>query len=480
MPDSDDALQIEDDEIKIVDLEPGKQSATGLLARLESLVLSWQHPGRRRPRLWLGTGLLVGLICLLLAIIFSPATGLTALLAASWSQQGAFPAASLVATPQPPSVDGIACPTQTAWSPDSTLIAVLGYTRSCAADAYVPAQVNLYDAANAHEVAHWQPDQAVLTALLHSPYVSPLTHALQSRKPDSTQAEDPSAAPDIVYQQMIWSPDYTRLALSFMVTTRIIAYAGVFLAQINGSHTQVFLQPTSFQSRPFQPGPAFLWNLQSGSATVSTHLTPALTYTWNQRDQLLPGSPLSTVGNPSTATIIATPPGNPAGGRSFTIWQPGRTLVLSLMHTPSAYMWSTDFAAWSPDGRYLLTNFTFMGLMEQPGHAFPPASALGQMEASNTPHLAPHDPALIPAASLAQTVAWNPAGTVLAVYDLTGAIELYDAQTGALLRTVKPVVAQALSGSAILLSWSPDGRTLALSSARSGLLTLWGRSSLPH
>jgi WD40 repeat protein len=478
MPDNDEAVQTENDEIKINDLDPGKQPATGILARLESVFLYWQRPGKRRPRLWLGTGLLVGLVCVLLAIIFSPATGLTALLASRWPQKGAQAALSLAVTPQPPSIDGIACPTQTAWSPDSTLIAVLGYTRSCATGAYVPAQVNLYDATNAHEVAHWQPDQAVLTALLHSPYVSPLTHALLNRKPDSTQAEDPSAAPDITYQQIIWSPDHTRLALSFLVTTRTITYAGVFLAKIDGSHTQVLLQPTLAQSRPFQQGPTLLWNLQSGSATPLTGLAPALVYAWNQRDQLLPVSRLSAVGEPSVSTTTA--PGNPDGGRTFTIWQPGRPLVLSLMHTPSAYMWSTGFAAWSPDGHDLITNFTFMGLMELPGHAFPAASAMNEMVAHATPRLAPHDPALIPTSFIAQTVAWNPAGTVLAVYDLTGAIELYDAYTGALLRELKPLIAHPLSGSAILLSWSPNGRTLALSSAGSGLLTLWGRASLPH
>ena len=141
---------------------------------------------------------------------------------------------------------------------------------------------------------------------------------------------------------------------------------------------------------------------------------------------------------------------------------------------PGAYLWQSSFASWSPDGRFLLTNFAVAGLMEPPGQAFPAPSALSTLGVQGVARVSAHDRALIPAAASARAVAWNPTGTVLAVYDLSGFVDLYDCQTGRHLRLLKPQTGQPLSGSTAHLIWSPDGRFLLLSSAQWGLVTLWG------
>jgi WD40 repeat protein len=102
------------------------------------------------------------------------------------------------------------------------------------------------------------------------------------------------------------------------------------------------------------------------------------------------------------------------------------------------------------------------------------------MQVKDMPRISDHDPALIPAAAKALVVAWNPLGTLLAVYTLAGTVDLYDCSNGHLLRSLSPAAAHPLSGSATLLSWSPDGQGLLLSSARSGLVTLWGNETLSH
>jgi Tol biopolymer transport system component len=43
-----------------------------------------------------------------------------------------------------------------------------------------------------------------------------------------------------------------------------------------------------------------------------------------------------------------------------------------------------------------------------------------------------------------------------------------------------PQAGSSLSSFATLLSWSPDGRYLQLSSSQAGLMTLWGPALLPH
>lgn len=457
-------------EIEITDLDGSVHGGRGSLGRL---LVRWQRPAYRRVRHWLRHVVLVGLACTLLVVLLNPTVGITALLAAHWPFQQSISLAVNVAGNASFSraPDDILCPSQAAWSPKSSSIAVLGYTQPCARDDYVPARIDLYAVSPLHRMISWQPDGAILGALLHPPGVSPRLGFWAVRKPISGMPQKYSVVPPIRYLQMLWSPDGRRLAVSFSAATRVMTYEGVFLADADGAHPRVLLYPEPWQVDPTRWAPV-QWNLQTGTAVELKIPAPALTYAWSAHDTLVPrASVKASTGRPAYSAL---PPGNPAGDQTFSIWQPGRPLILSLMHLPGAYLWSSRFASWSPNGHFLVTNFMVSGLMEPPGRAFPTPEALATLGVKSVVHVPAHDRALIAAAAGARAVAWNPTGTLLAVYDLSGFVDLYDCQTGQNLRLLKPAVTRPLSGSAIQLIWSPDGRFLLLSSAQWGVVTLWG------
>lgn len=475
-------------EVEITDLDSSERAGNALPAYLERMLLCWQRPERRRERRWFGGCLTVCLALLLLAALLSPSTGVTALLAGYWPFTHAQPSLAAILASQPASrtPNTIVCPVEAAWSPNSSFVAVLGYTQPCSQQEFIPAQINVYRRVNnaslALPFASWQPDGDILRALLHSPDISPRTRALLSRKPFPGQVRQ-GTAPAIEYMQMLWSPDSAHLATSFEVVTSITAYTGLFVASSTGKQARILLHavPPGFDPRQ---APPLVWDLQHGNATSLVALKPALAYSWDARDRLIPTVPLTVRTNLST--YASSPTGNPDGGRSFTVWQPGHPTILSFLHTPaflhspSVYAWSTSFAAWSPDERYLVTNFAFTGLMEPPGRPFPATQMLAALRANDLPRVPPHDPVLISASFTVLAVAWNPSGTLLAMYNRTDSIDIYNCQTGQLLQTLKPPRIQPLSGSAVLLRWSPDSRSLLISSAQWGLMNLWGPDRLAH
>ena len=467
MPDNDQPNEFNPFEVEITDLDLPHHVQSPVRARLGHLILRWQRPERRRARLWLSGALLACVAFALIAALFSPAAGVTALLQAHWPFQPAQmpPSAQTAALSQTflPDFTEIRCPVQAAWSPNSESIAVLGYTQSCNQSGYVPAQIDLYNAATGLQVTHWQPDQAILATLLDSPGVSLNIRAIAVRKPSRP-------VPTIQYLQMLWSPDSARVAMSFVAFTRLMTYEGLFLAGVDGSHAQVLLRPEHQQAEQSRSVP-LQWELQSNTVVPLNTLVPALTYAWGARDTLVPLTPLSAQDNLSTYAPLQ--PGNPAGDHTFSIWQPGRPMVLPFAHTTDVYLWSSNFATWSPDGQSVITNMTFTGLIESPGQVSPTLGELDALNVQNVAHVPDPDPAFIPASTNTRTVAWNPTGTLLAAYALNGVVDLYDCNSGRLLHVFKPSQAHPLAGSATLLSWSPDGHSLLLSSAQWGLITLW-------
>lgn len=479
MPENKQSSEISSFEVEITDLEVPRHTQIGPQARLVRLLLRWQRPEYRRARLWLSGTLLASLALMLIVTLLNPVAGISSLLADYWpfhsssaalTAQGALPSQIFF-----PSLNQIACPATTAWSPKSSLVAILGYTQDCGQNDYVPAQVDLYEAKTSHQITYWQPDAAIFTALQQDPDVPLRLRAQAARKPTPSEAYGGSAMPAIQYGRMLWSPDGSRLAISFHVVSRFMPYNGLFLANIYGGQTRVLFQPDLAENGADQTGP-LAWDVQKGSAVSLKALPPALTYTWNAQDQLVPLTPLSTQTHPVTSSPLQ--PGNPAGGSTFSIWQPGRSYAVVSKNAFTAYRWWSNFAAWSPDGRYVITNITVSDLMESSGQALPSSAILTDMGAQNLPRVSPHDTALFSTAANAQAVAWNPAGTVLAVYDRANVVDLYDCRSGRLIYTLTPTHVDPLSGSAILLSWSPDGNSLLLSSSQWGLITLWSSDAL--
>jgi hypothetical protein len=470
MPDSDKETLSEPLALEIADLEVAEnESRSGPISVFEQLLLRWQRPEQRRVLRMLRVVVLIALACLLGAIFLDATGGLTALLATRQPVPGAAGPSS--ASTLPPPASDIVCPLQTAWSPDSSLIAVLGYTQPCAPGQYEVAQVDLYQAATDQQTARLQPDNAILAALQQA--IPPTMWASLDHKPDPDQTFSGTPAPAISYQEIIWSPDQTQLALSFSVTARYASYYGLFLATLPGKVQQRVLLFAQNAAPDPRHATALLWNLPNSTGKLLPAPALSLSYSWGKDDTLLAGTPLSLSDN-STA-YAETAPGNPDGGETFTIWQPGQSIVLSSIHTPSAYLWHTSFATWSPDGRYVITNFSFAGLMEPPGQPTLSSTVRQSMQIGATPQIPAHDAALIPGSSMALTMAWNPAGTILAIYNLSSQVALYACQTGQLLRTLQPQqqAGLALSGSAALLSWSPNGQKLLLTSTQWGLLNIW-------
>ena len=461
-------------EIEISDLDPSAHAGDAApFAAFGRLLVRWQQPGYKRVRRWMGNGLVLCLALVLLGSLLNPALGFTDLVATHWpflpSQAPSLKSLSLEQLPVP-AVNEIQCPVASAWSPDSSQVALLGYTQSCVQDVYVPAQVDLYNATTGAEVAHWSPDKTILQVLQKYPGVSPSMENDLARKPN--YATDHGKPPTIRYQQMLWSSDHSHLALSFVAVNYVLSYAGLLVVTKDGKTTQFLLQPEQDNFLPTTPLP-LLWDLRQGNVTALGALSPTLAYTWDAHGQLLPAvlprqqTDLSTYAN--------TAPGAPDGGGTFTIWQPGHLSIPAF----GVFLWSTHFAAWSPDGRYMLANFSFSGLMEPPGQAFPQNEELTRLRSAGLPQIPVHDPSLLIAAVGTQTLAWNPTATLLATYEASGVVNLYSCQTGHLLRQLPAPGTNSFPTSfAPLLSWSPDGRHLQLSVALSGRMSVWGPSSL--
>jgi len=170
--------------------------------------------------------------------------------------------------------------------------------------------------------------------------------------------------------------------------------------------------------------------------------------------------------------------GNPNGGASMTLWQPGSvslvTLAASGQGRPAGvFIWSTTFAAWSPDGRYLIDGVTAGGRLEPSGQPTPSAATLDALQIGRFPVLVPRDAGMAraldelgggPAAGQTLWLAWRPDGRVLAASPDGDDVTFYDTASGRPLGRVRTAAAEGLAGGlpAGAMRWSPDGRWLVV------------------
>lgn len=406
---------------------------------------------------------------------------------------------------------GITCYTDAAWSPDGTRVALVGYQGSCVASDYVPGIVAVYDTSSGHVSGWFLPDGDIQRALAGSTLGAqpPPQPNISARA--ATQANQASAAkaPIIYYQHILWSPDGHRLALTFSVYPLsqatppvLLRYDGTIVVQTSGTLLQMLLRPQQLaaplstewdlaKSRPLETppvpsyasSPAFVWD-----ATRA----PALAYRWSG-GMVAADTPLRSDALPAASSggIV----GNPDGGARWSIWQPGVADVPE--RSTNIILWNTSFAAWSPDGRYLIDAVGLAARLG--GGALSPADqqTLATQQLDGIPLLGMRDPALqqvtrtIPHDSTDPNarqvaVAWRPDGHVLAAYSVapggpTGiAVALYDTTTGNKLASLVPLANSGTSlSTTTILRWSPDGSQLLLVSAPLGTVTLWGPDDLP-
>jgi Anaphase-promoting complex subunit 4 WD40 domain len=473
----------QDGEVAFTDLDPLCDAGSQQSSWLASAVLDWQRsPQRLRSRRRWRLASMLGLL-LLLVILFSLNQVASSLIVKSFRAAFFPPPAlsSVAALPAPlPRQDGIACLADAAWSPDNRFIAVLGY-QDCPQDSYAAGLVNLYDARSRHLISQLKPGDALVRALNSS--LSPSTRqAVEHILADGPAGESP---PVIDYVHVIWSPDGQRLACTFALAAQQPSVYGVVLMSSHGRSAQVVLQ------RSYAP-PAFSaeWGVDrtlsvvfstSPAALALQPLPPALAYHWGANGTLVPETLLSTLSLPAVPPSPPGPIGNPDGDASFTIWQPGLAHVISLADTSrvsTMYTWSTDFAAWSPDGRYLVDEIGLTGLLQPPGRLFPSHKALVALGLNQVPLLPLPDGALLRVVQRATALAWSPDGRVLAAYTAGNIVTLYNCVNGhklasLLVQTKYP----APAAQAIVMRWSPDGSHLLLSSVAWGLLSIW---SPPH
>jgi WD40 repeat protein len=336
-----------------------------------------------------------------------------------------------------------------AWSPDSQYFAVLGNEGSCSCVVHEPGLLNVYNARSTGKaLQHLHLDYLLLQSLDERP-LSRDRHGLS-----------------IEYMHVLWSPDGKRLAVTFVDTEQPSLFFGLLLMDMKGQHAQVLLQPRTTSIHLDDE-----WDVVRGVPVLLPPPPPALFYRWGTEGHLIPQASLS------SKTMPPAPPtgpvGSPDGGQTFTIWQPGLASPLHLNNGLVVFRFNTTFAAWSPDGRYIVEGLGLQNVTEQHG-----ATALFPLMSSyrtgDTPLLSISGETISRAVSSMTAVAWSPDGRILAAYAVGKPVTLYDAATGRRLLSLPPPPRQVfLQGIVGILRWSPDSSALLLSGEQWGAVALW-------
>jgi WD40 repeat protein len=470
----------DDDSFEIVDLDAAQASDEGKKDAADR-AMAKRTPARRpflsqrRVQVAATTAILLAAIALWLSVS-GAFSWLTAQVRPGASAPPAPARAAAVYTPPPNAQqDGLACLVDAAWSPDSKQVAVLGYGQSCQLMPGPPPtlQVNIYNGISQKLIRQVQLDGMILSPL-------------RQRSAKSTLAAS------IDLGSIAWSPDGRQLAISFDTDEVGTVYDGVLLLAPNGQEQRVMLWPDNRQN---SSSSYLLWNLVSGEAraiyylkqTASpmqspsiVNLQPAPAYRWGTNGALEPAP------QPVGGAI-----GNPAGDPTFTIWQPGFAQIETQIpplgpSLPVKFLtWSTQFAAWSSDGRYFIDQVNTMGRFVIPHQPIPDQQELVSLGMDQLATLTARDKALagILATLLSGKaddayIAWRPNGRELATY-AAGRVEIYDCATGRKLASlISPNKPVNLNGDETF-AWSPDGSRLMLSSSVWGVLTVWGPGQLP-
>lgn len=470
-------------------------------------MVTYSRQPRRHGRL------LVVTLCALLCVLVASGLALRAFTSrTARNASGSAPNTVKIVT----LASGVACPSALAWSPDGTRIAVVGYAKVCPSEfptnyQYEPGIVGVYDAATGRLLGAFQPDKPV-QQVPGMPTPGSVTPAVSSADTSSQVVN---------YSDILWSPDGKKLALRFAVSTYSIGKAsfgadvnyqggatGLEITNVDGSQAHVITYNAHGGNYS-----ALRWDVTADSVTPinpvrgtgpeNYSITPAYSYSWGADGTLQPGTPLASDTQPTQGPI-----GNPDGGSSFSMWQPGTATYQNVAfinnqqvpENPGTYTFSTGFLAWSPDGRYIFDSLYLDGLVQPHGRPAPTAKALKDFGLNTAPHLLMRDQGMEQAfESLPATVsggaslslAWRPDGRVLAAQaqrqsnaQASGsAVVLYDCRTGAKLGELTPIFdlqgSDLGTGQVNALLWSPDGSHLLVLDAQSATITIWGAGKLP-
>jgi hypothetical protein len=467
------------DEVEISDLEHHDTGRGSQCFWRAPFLLRWQRaPYRQYWRVMSTVGFVLVLVVLLnVSSVFSSSLRVrfkgTSFPRSPMQSLPPLPASTL---PTPPQQDGISCLSDAAWSPDSHFIAVLGYQQNCSPDLARTGLVNLYEAHTGTLLTQMHPDGAILQAL-NQPLTAPPQQAFSNSPSQSTGDASWLA---IHYVHVIWSPDSQRLAFTFTMAAQSSVMNGVVLMSRDGAHPQVWFQ----HQNPTAPSYAE-WDAEQRRPMASTPvpLPAALASHWGTHGRVLPKVlPPATSG---PANLSLGPIGNPDGDHSFTIWQPALMHAILFTDASGSYSistWRSSFAAWSPDGRYLVEGLGLSGLLAPPDRPFPSRKVLQAFNLDQAPILPMRDAAMdevvenagIDDTDTVLTLAWSPTGRMMAAYQAGNTVALYNSTNGHKLTSFAfPGKPAGPPADAVALRWSPDGSHLLLTSISWGLIALW-------
>jgi WD40 repeat protein len=381
-----------------------------------------------------------------------------------------------------PTADGLYCATQIAWSPDSSLIALLGNAGNCSGSGpgRTPGLLNIYSVVTGKVIQKLLLD----TTVLAQPTIS-------------QQVAANSAAGGVIstltYQGLTWTPDGQALLMIFDLEllpgpnaccTSI--YGALRLGATDPSRSAVWLDSSADHFAPLER-----WNLTSGTSDIPATPAHAAAYQWNADGTL---APLASSGQSV---------GAPDGGQSFTVWQPGSLLFGSKADKttnqaatviPQDVAWVSITSPVSPDGQYYYPN------MSNAASLVPPST---QNVGAGEPVFAPHDQALVALAQQMMTtpppsqnttviIGWRPDGSYLAAYTPDAqspspadyVTSIYNTASGKLVKRITPDFTglgpspSGGEGTNVPPLWSPDGSYLLVAEGLHGTVTVWKMSSL--
>ncbi|MHB8597392.1 MAG: hypothetical protein ACYDER_11350 [Ktedonobacteraceae bacterium] len=398
-----------------------------------------------------------------------------------------------------PQKDGFICVVDTTWSPDSKYVVILGYQQGCAVGGTAdPGLLTIHDASSGKRVRSFLLNDLVMHAF-HNQYPKLRTEAV------------------MYYHLVLWSHDNRHLAILFNAAfyhePQSPSFDGVLLLDANGGSPDVLLHLNQNNYMSY-----LVWDTQSGTEYIAPApssgtsqnagytIQPSPFYIWDYgegADKLLPIQDNPGLLSTSSPNAI----GDPDGGDAFTLWQPGQ-LGLTTGNGNTAYppgigTWSTYFAAWSPDGRYIVDNLLVDGRFNIPGRPIPDHQTLINLNMNLLPLLPVRDKGLqhvlqILASTPVQTnfnsalLSWRFDGDALAAYgasditydagDIHGVVgevydtgvDIYRCTDGTHVATLLPSSPSLIAlGGGVILRWSDDGLHVLLFNVNLGNIMLW-------
>ena len=380
----------------------------------------------------------------------------------------------------------LGCLQSLVWSPDGSELAALGALQGNCGGASPDAPTDaiaIYSVSSGKLITLLKPDLTIFDSAAVKQFAA---------------TNNETAQPMNVYLQgLTWTHDQQALVMTYSVIIQLPegqsgATPGMFgvlrLGLRNAALTKLWANPLS---NTITNGALPRWDLTTGDLSHVPQWTGSSTsYMWFEGGQIAP-----------TGTDSGKPIGSPDTGQMFSIWQAGVLQQSTFSDLPNSapqeVVWGSQFAVLSPDDRYYFPYFPAYGVLVPPS----PKPLHAQVQ-----QIEPRDGALLDLAkTLVATpptrgqpaqvlVTWRPDGQLLASTTMynpgsnpnTSAtpqftVTLHDTSSGKVIARLTPNFNGFQNGQAgqEMLSWSPDGKHLALVDNVYGAITIWGPGALP-